>query len=310
MPDPNPLNADLAMLKHKERVGGVGVTASSVTDAAMDSFANAPNARLAQLLPLLVKHAHAFIREANVSQQEWRAGLEFLTDCAKITNQERNEFVLVSDILGVSSLVDLRSQSGSGTPGSVLGPFHNHDSEWLENGADLVQGQQGDPVLFVGKVLGPDGQPAINASIDFWQNADNALYPAQDPNQNSQNLRCKIKCDDQGRFALRTILPKPYTVPYDGPVGKMLIASNRHCWRPAHFHVIATADGCKSLVTEVFPEGGPYLDSDAVFGVRQGLTIAMPISNDAALAKKYAIATPFRLAEFDIRLDVEIQSSK
>ena len=282
--------------------GDRGVTAQTVTSAAMESFAGADNARLAALLPLLVKHAHAFIREGNVSQQEWRACLQFLTECAKITNSERNEFVLLSDVLGVSSLVDLQAHAAGVTPGSVLGPFHNHDSRWVESGADLVQGQAGTPVLFLGTVLDQDGLPGRDASIDFWQNADNAMYPAQDPSQDPHNLRCKMKCDAQGRFVLKTISPKPYTVPYDGPVGAMLTASNRHCWRPAHFHLIVSAADCRSLVTEVFPEGSDYLDSDAVFGVREGLTIAMPLSTDTALARKYAIPTPFHLAEFVIRL--------
>jgi hydroxyquinol 1,2-dioxygenase len=280
----------------------VGVDASTVTTAVMDSFVHASNSRLVELLPLLVKHLHAFIKEGKVSQEEWRMGLEFLTESAAITTQERNEFILLSDILGVSSLVDLQSQSGTGTPGSVLGPFHNHDSLWLENGADLIQGQTGEPVLLLGRVVDDKGRAAEDACIDFWQNADNALYPAQDPSQHAQNLRCKIKCDENGRFALRTIVPKPYTVPYDGPVGKMLLASNRHCWRPAHFHLVVVASGCRSLVTEIFPEGGQYLESDAVFGVREGLTIPMPECNDETLARTYGIARPFRLAQFEICL--------
>jgi hydroxyquinol 1,2-dioxygenase len=292
----------MSAMNQAETQSNIGVNASTVTGVAMTSFASASSPRFAELLQLLVKQAHAFIKEGKVTHEEWRQGLEFLTDCARITTQERNEFVLLSDILGISSLVDLQAQRGSGTPGSVLGPFHNHDSHWLENGADLIQGQDGEPVLFMGRVLDHKGQPASDASIDFWQNADNALYPAQDPEQSTQNLRCKIKCDEQGRFALRTIYPKPYTVPYDGPVGKMLTASNRHCWRPAHFHLIASAAGCRSLVTEIFPSGGPYLESDAVFGVRPGLTIDMPVSNDPTLAKTYSISSPFRLAEFDIRL--------
>ncbi len=282
-----------------------GVDAASVTDAVAATFANASSALMAELLPLLVRHAHAFVREGKVTHAEWRAGLQFLTDCASITTAERNEFTLLSDILGVSSLVDLQSHQAGATPGSVLGPFHNHDSRWLENGADLIAGQDGERVLFLGRVCDTTGAVVPGASIDFWQNAANRLYPAQDPAQDPHNLRCKMKCDSNGRFAIRTVRPQTYTVPYDGPVGAMLTASNRHCWRPAHFHLIVAAPGHQTLVTELFPHDSEYIDSDAVFGVRKGLTIALASNNDPALGEKYQIAAPFALAEFEFRLPRE-----
>jgi hydroxyquinol 1,2-dioxygenase len=286
----------------KNANNSIGVTQASVTTAAATSFAGAPSARMAELLSLLVKHSHAFIREGKVTHAEWRTGLEFLTKAAAITTEERNEFSLMSDIFGISSLVDLQSHAPGGTPGSVLGPFHNHDSHWRDNGADLISGQPGEPVLFKGKVCDTQGKGLANASIDLWQNADNALYPAQDASQDPHNLRCKIKCDADGSFTLNTVVPKPYTVPYDGPVGDMLTATKRHGWRPAHFHFIAAAPGFQSLVTEIFPEDSEYLESDAVFGVRPGLAIAMPWIDDEAQSKSHRIARPFRLAQFEFRL--------
>ena len=280
----------------------IGVDLDSVTAAVAATFAGAHSPRMAALLQMLVHHTHAYIRECHVTHAEWRAGLQFLTDCASITTPERNEFSLLSDILGISSLVDLQSHQTNATPGSVLGPFHNHDSRWVPTGVDLIAGQAGEPVLFEGRVCDVDGVPLAGASIDFWQNAANSLYPAQDPDQDAHNLRCKLKCDADGRFVIRTVAPKPYTVPYDGPVGKMLTLAERHCWRPAHFHLIVEAPGHQTLVTEVFPDDSAYLESDAVFGVRKGLTIKLAEVHDPAVGAKHQIAVPFRLAEFAFRL--------
>jgi len=198
---------------------------TEVTQDAMRSFASASDPRLAKVMGLLVKHMHAFVAESKLSKAEWLKGLEFLTNAAKITTDERNEFSLFSDVMGISSMVDVVSQPPGGTPSSVLGPFHNHDSEFRPNGSDLTEGQAGDRVWLHGRVLDLNQQPIAGAQIDFWQNADNGLYPAQDAAQDPQNLRCKIICDDKGGFSLLTIRPHPYTVPTDGPVGP--------CWQPA-----------------------------------------------------------------------------
>ena len=248
---------------------------NAVTQDAMASFSNATDPRLARVMGLLVKHLHAFVNESQLSKAEWLKGLEFLTAAAKITDDERNEFSLFSDIMGISSMVDVVSQPPGGTPSSVLGPFHNHDSLLQPNGSDLTHGQPGERVWLHGRVLDIHQNAIPNAQIDFWQNADNGLYPAQDAAQDPQNLRCKIVCDEHGGFSLLTIRPHPYTVPTDGPVGALLAASNRGIWRPAHFHLIVSAPGYVGLVTELFPAGSDYLDNDTVFGVRPGLIVAV-----------------------------------
>ena len=276
--------------------------ADQITAAVADSFARAENPRMARLLPLLVRHLHDFVREAEVTPQEWRAALAFLTDCAAMTSQERNEFILLSDVLGVSSLVDLLGHPPDATPGSVLGPFHNHNSRLQPNGIDLAGSQAGERTLFTGRVSNRAGSGLAHAEIDFWQNAANALYPAQDPAQDAQNLRCKIRCDAQGRFSIVTVRPQPYTVPYDGPVGALLSAANRHCWRPAHFHCIVSALGHASLVTEIFPRDDPYIESDTVFGVRDGLVVPFERVDDAAEAARHGLPTPFTRVRFEFRL--------
>ncbi len=274
----------------------------SVTEAAMRSFSQANDPRLGQVMALLVKHLHAFVAESQLSKEEWLRGLEFLTQSAAITDADRNEFSLLSDILGISSMVDVVSQPDGGTSSSVLGPFHNHDSQLRPNGVDLSGDQPGQKTWLHGRVMNVQGQPIAHAEIDFWQNADNGLYPAQDPLQDPQNLRCKIHCDADGNFNLLTLRPHPYTVPTDGPVGALLAASRRNIWRPAHFHVIVSAPGYVGLVTELFPADSAYIDNDTVFGVREGLIVPLRPSQNAEVAARYGIATPFFEMNFDFHL--------
>jgi protocatechuate 3,4-dioxygenase beta subunit len=275
---------------------------NAVTQDAMASFSNASDPRLAHVMGLLVKHLHAFVNESQLSKAEWLKGLEFLTAAAKITDDERNEFSLFSDIMGISSMVDVVSQPPGGTPSSVLGPFHNHDSLTQTNGSDLTHGQPGERVWLHGRVLDIHQNAIPNAQIDFWQNADNGLYPAQDAAQDPQNLRCKIECDEHGGFSLLTIRPHPYTVPTDGPVGALLAASNRGIWRPAHFHIIVSAPGYVGLVTELFPAGSDYLDNDTVFGVRPGLIVDVKNCDNSEVAHQYGLTAPFKEVVFDFSL--------
>jgi catechol 1,2-dioxygenase/hydroxyquinol 1,2-dioxygenase len=274
----------------------------AVTLEAMQSFAHATDPRLAQVMSLLVKHLHAFVAESKLTKEEWLRGLDFLNASAAITTEERNEFSLFSDIMGISSMVDVVSQPEGGTPSSVLGPFHNHDSLLRPNGVDLTDAQPGERVWFHGRVVDSHGQPIAQAQIDFWQNADNGLYPAQDPEQDPHNLRCKIACDAAGNFNLLTIRPHPYTVPTDGPVGALLAASRRNIWRPAHYHVIVSAPGYVGLVTELFPKGSDYIDNDTVFGVRPGLIVPFEPCHDSDVAKRFGIDVPFIEVTYEFQL--------
>ncbi|MFY8179458.1 MAG: dioxygenase [Limnohabitans sp.] len=274
----------------------------AVTQEAMQSFAQATDPRLAEVMALLVKHLHAFVAESKLTKEEWLRGLDFLNACAAITTEERNEFSLFSDIMGISSMVDVVSQPEGGTPSSVLGPFHNHDSLLRDNGVDLTNGQPGERVWFHGRVVDTHGHPIANAQIDFWQNADNGLYPAQDPEQDPQNLRCKIACDAEGGFNLLTIRPHPYTVPTDGPVGALLAASQRNIWRPAHYHLIVSAPGYVGLVTELFPKGSDYIDNDTVFGVRPGLIVPFEPCSNSAVAKRFGLDGPFFEMTYEFQL--------
>ena len=274
----------------------------TVTEAAMRSFANASDPRMGEVMALLVKHLHAFVAESKLTKEEWMRGLTFLTEAADITTEERNEFSLLSDVLGISSMVDVVSQPVGGTSSSVLGPFHNHDSQLQPNGVDLTKGQAGERTWLHGRVVDKNGKPVANAELDFWQNADNGLYPAQDSEQDPHNLRCKIHCEADGSFELLTIRPHPYTVPTDGPVGAMLAAAKRSIWRPAHYHVIVSAPGYVGLVTELFPAGSAYIDNDTVFGVREGLIVDFKPCQNAEVAKRYNLQEPFNEVQFEFCL--------
>jgi protocatechuate 3,4-dioxygenase beta subunit len=274
----------------------------TVTEAAMRSFANASDPRMGEVMALLVKHLHAFVDESKLTKEEWMRGLTFLTAAADITTEERNEFSLLSDVLGISSMVDVVSQPVGGTSSSVLGPFHNHDSQLQAYGVYLTNGQAGERAWLHGRVVDINGKPVANAELDFWQNADNGLYPAQDPAQDPHNLRCKIHCEADGSFELLTIRPHPYTVPTDGPVGAMLAAAKRSIWRPAHYHVIVSAPGYVGLVTELFPAGSAYIDNDTVFGVREGLIVDFKPCQNAEVAKRYNLQAPFNEVQFEFCL--------
>ena len=265
----------------------------NITQAAADSFSGVPNARQRDLLQMLVQHLHAYAKATNLTHAEWRGALAFLHRASDISSDSRSEFSLLSDVLGLSSLVDLIGSTPGATPGSVLGPFHTAGSPWCASPADLTAGNAGRVVLMRGRVLGLDDRPLTEATLDFWQNADNGLYWQLDPAQPQDNLRCQLKVDAEGRFAIRTIRPRPYQIPTDGPVWLDLVGpAGRSAWRPAHVHLIVSAPGYRTLVTELFDADDPYLDSDAVFGVR------------AALVQHYEAAadTDVPVMQLDIRL--------
>jgi len=244
----------------------------NITATAAGSFASQPDTRKCELAQALIKHLHGFAREVNLTHAEWRSALAFMHRVGDISTDSRSEFSLLSDVTGLSSLVDLLASDPHATPGSVLGPFHTVGSPWLGNPANLIGKNNGSRVLFRGRILDAEGKALPEASIDFWQNASNGLYWQMDPTQPQDNLRCQIKVGEQGEFAIATIRPVPYEIPTDGPVwNELLWPAKRSSWRPAHFHLIVSAPGHRTLVTEVFEAQDPYLNNDAVFGVREPL---------------------------------------
>ncbi len=243
----------------------------TITDAVKDSFRGRKNERFSFLLDKFIEHLHDFTRETNLTQDEWMYVLNFLYDCGKISSPERQEFILLSDVLGWSALVDMINTKGGGTELSNLGPFYLKDAPMLPLGVHLAKDRDGVVILASGTVRDTLGHPLGNAEIDTWQADASGMYPLQSPDEDPMDLRGRFMTDDKGRYYYTTIMPKSYTVPYDGPVGSLLRAGERHAWRSKHLHYIVGAPDMRAIVTELFFEGDEYIDSDAVFGVRRSL---------------------------------------
>jgi protocatechuate 3,4-dioxygenase beta subunit len=242
----------------------------------VQSFDKADDPRLREILQAAARHVHAFVSEVGLTREEWRTGIDFLTAVGKKCDEVRQEFILMSDTFGVSSLVEMQNFAGSegATENTVLGPFYVPGSPVREFGASILENEDpGTPLLVQGRVVDLEGKPIPGALLDIWQNATNRLYAVQDPNQDPNNLRGQFYSRDDGSFEFRTIQPVPYPIPDDGPIGEMLRISGRHPWRAAHIHVVASARGHKTLTTHIFDANSDYLDSDAVFGVRDSLII-------------------------------------
>jgi len=245
----------------------------NLTERVKESFRTEDGSRFKFLLENLIDHIHDYTREVGMTHDEWMTMLEFLYDCGKISTPERQEFILLSDVLGLSALVDMINTKGGATEGSNLGPFYLDDAPEKELGADLGDGRDGATVLVYGTVTDSLHKPLAGAIVDTWQADGTGTYPIQeqDQGQDKYDLRGKFTTNEKGEYYYTTVLPKPYTVPYDGPVGRILRAGDRHAWRAAHLHYIIRAEGMRSITTEIFFEGGEYIDNDAVFGVRKSL---------------------------------------
>jgi hydroxyquinol 1,2-dioxygenase len=260
--------------------------------------------RLHQIITGLVQHLHAFAREVQLTEQEWEKGIEFLTSVGQICSPVRQEFILLSDILGLSTLViaqNHRKPDGC-TEATVFGPFHVADAPFIELGADLSKSLPGTPWFVRGTVRGLNGEVVPHAVLEVWQADDQGYYDVQKPDLDAYEGRGILKADAQGHFHFRTIIPEAYPIPHDGPVGKLLEALERHPWRPAHLHFMVSAEGYERLVTHVFKEGGEYLDSDTVFGVRTSL-IAEWVKHEAGIAPDGTQCDePFCTLDFDFVL--------
>jgi catechol 1,2-dioxygenase len=246
---------------------------ADITAAVVASFDGCNDARLAEIATALVRNLHAFALEVGLSGEEWLTGIRFLTETGHITDDVRQEFILLSDTLGLSMLVDAiaHDRRQGGTESTVLGPFWVSGSPVRGYGESIVEEPSGELTSVYGHVLDPDGAPIAGATLDVWQNGDDMLYQVQKDGGSSGNLRGVFTTRDDGSFAFLAVRPTDYTIPDDGPVGRMLTATGRHPWRPAHVHTIVSAPGFETCVTHVFDSESVYLDSDAVFGVKPSL---------------------------------------
>jgi hydroxyquinol 1,2-dioxygenase len=279
-------------------------TEETAAQAVVESFADTPDPRLRELLSKLVPHLHAYVRETRLTLPEWEKAREFLTAVGQKSVDTRQEFILLSDVLGISMLTETINGQKEGTESTVLGPFHMTESPEREFGEsiDLLGGKV--PCVVVGRILAPDGSPLPGASLDVWQCNEEGFYDVQQPDlQPAGNGRGLFTTDAGGGFRFRTVVPTHYPIPTDGPVGELLRATKRHAYRPAHIHFIAQAPRHTTLTTHIFVAGGPYLESDAVFAVKQSLVADFIEVTDPAMATEYGVTTPFRRAEIDLVLE-------
>ena len=285
------------------------INEDTITGAVIARHAGAGDARLRDVMTSLVQHLHAFAREVQLTEAEWLEGIRFLTGCGHITDQQRQEFILLSDILGLSMLVTaMNQQKPAGcTEATVLGPFHVEGAPHYQHGEDVANGAAGEPCFVRGRVLGHsrEGAPKAiaDAEIQVWQADAAGQYDVQYAELQGHRARGVLHSGPDGGFHFRTILAESYPIPHDGPVGQLLQQLGRHPWRPAHLHFMISAPGHQRLVTHLFRKGDRYLESDAVFGVRHSLIAdwvrhepgRMPDGSDTDL--------PFHTLDFDFVLN-------
>ena len=282
------------------------VTKDNITDVFMGYFGPDTDPRLREVMQGLVTHLHAFAKDVKLTHAEWQKGIEFLEWAGNISDEERHEFVLLSDVLGLSSLVDMINSVPEGTSSSVLGPFHISGAPEIPFGHDMKRHYEGDILLARGRVTDPEGNAIEGAKIDIWQTAPNGLYSSQDAEQDTYSFHGIQATRADGSYGFTTVKPVSYTVPTDGPVGDILRATGRHPWRPSHLHYIIKADGYRPLVTEIFPDDDPYLDQDTVFGVREDLVMKYVEMNADTFPDGYDLSgkvnEPYLVADFDLKL--------
>lgn len=281
-------------------------TIENLTDTVLEEYqTHTKDERSKVIFASLIRHLHAFVKDVELAEEEWFTAIDFLTRTGQMCDDKRQEYVLLSDVLGVSMLVDAinHPRGGKGTDTTVLGPFYVQGSPVLPKGASLIKKDIGAPqVLVKGTVTDHQGAPIAGAMMDVWQTSDNGFYDIQDEGQPEYNMRGKLMTDEKGEYAFITERPQPYSIPTDGPVGELLRASGRHAMRPAHIHFILTAEGYRSVTTHIFTEGDKYLDSDAVFATKSSLIADFQTCEDNELAKEYGLSAPFCVANFDFGL--------
>ncbi len=260
-------------------------TEKNLTAEVLKRVGKAPDKRTRQIMQSLVKHLHAFVREVRPTQEEWFQGIQFLTKTGHMCDDKRQEFILMSDTLGVSMLVDFINYGKAkgklaATESTVLGPFFVEGAPEMPLGASIARpGTPGETCAVSGTVKDLKGKPIAGATLDIWEGGADGLYDVQKPD--GTNLRARFRSDAEGRFHFKCITPVSYPVPHDGPVGQMLVACGRHPMRPGHLHFIIEAPGFDKLTTHLFTKGDKYLDSDAVFGVKDSLIVDFRKKNAA-----------------------------
>ncbi|KAI1905657.1 hypothetical protein LOZ12_006628 [Ophidiomyces ophidiicola] len=280
------------------------LTIDNITENTILINSQCPDARMKFVMDRLVTHLHDFARETRLSTQEWMTGLLFLTEVGKMCTDVRQEFILLSDVLGLSLLIDAidHPKPPGSTEGTVLGPFHTHDAEHLDSGDQLSHDPEGEPLLVTCTVTDTSGNPIEGVKVDIWETDSTGHYDVQHPNRTKPDGRGVLHSDAQGAFWFKAIKPVPYPIPHDGPVGKMLKLLKRHPYRPAHMHFMFEKPGFDHLISSLFLRGDPFESSDAVFGVKSSLVVDTTTVTDPEVAAKYGVPLGTALITHDFVL--------
>ena len=286
--------------------GARNTTEDDITREVLERFAQTPDPRLREIMLSLIGHLHAFVKEVNLSEAEWFQAIEILTRAGHLSGDKRQEFILFSDTLGVSMVVDLlthRKPDGA-TESTVFGPFHRLGAPEMPMGGNIAHlDKEAPPALVGGRVLDLDGRPIAGALLDVWQAQTSGLYDSQDAGLDEMHMRGKFHSDAEGRYLVRTVRPVHYPIPADGPVGAMLSATGRHPWRPAHIHFVVSAEGYEPVTTHIFDSADEYLASDAVFAVKDSLICDFARHEKAeGEAQRLGVAPPYYTTHFDFHL--------
>jgi hydroxyquinol 1,2-dioxygenase len=280
------------------------VTEDNITELAVERWATARDPRLSELMTALVRHLHDFAREVRLTEAEWMAAMQWLTRAGQISNEKREEFILASDVLGLSMLVVQMNHrfDPAATPATVLGPFHIEGSPELGYGDDMSEGVPGTPLYLHGTVRDLDGSPVAGGVLDVWQADTEGAYESQLPDVDEARLRAKYTTRHDGGYCVRTIAPKGYTIPMDGPVGNLVSRTAISHFRPAHIHFLINVPGHEPLITHLFQEGAEYLDSDVVFGTKQELVVRFERREPGGTPDGGTSAEPWLEARYDFVL--------
>jgi hydroxyquinol 1,2-dioxygenase len=280
------------------------VTEDNITELAVERWATARDPRLAELMSALVRHLHDFAREVRLTEAEWMTAVQWLTRTGQISDEKREEFILASDVLGLSMLVVQMNHrlDPAATPATVLGPFHIEGSPELGYGEDMSQGVPGIPLYLSGTVVDLDGKPVAGGVLDVWQADTEGAYESQLPDVDEARLRAKYTTREDGSYCVRTIAPKGYTIPMDGPVGDLIGRTEISHFRPAHVHFLINVPGYEPLITHLFQEGAEYLDSDVVFGTKSELVVPFEGREPGPTPDGGTSAEPWLSARYDFVL--------
>ena len=295
------------MDQHKEKPmanGTRNLADEDLTRAVLASFGDSTSERFRQVVQSLVRHLHAFVKEVGLTEEEWFRGIDFLTRTGHITDDKRQEFILLSDVLGVSmQVIEINNQKpAEATASTVFGPFFVETSPRFANGDDIANGAPGEPCFMQGRVLSITGEPIADAHIEVWQADDKGFYDVQYQKLAQARGRGHLYADEEGRYSFWSVRPEAYPIPDDGPVGELLEAANRSPMRPAHVHFLIKAPGYKTLITHVFKEGDPHLDADAVFGVKSSLITGFERHEPGTAPDSKQMDVPFYTMSYDFLL--------